>query len=116
MSSHRLHWYGAKASAALGFGAARALHAAADHVLDASNDNLVPLDDGELRDSGRASVDDNGLVAAVSYDTDYAVRQHEQLDLQHDPGRSAKYLERALIDEAAPVRKIIAAHIERELT
>lgn len=52
---------------------------------------IVPYDDGPLSESGKASRD--GLTGSVSFDTPYAVIQHEDLDFRHAPGRTAKYLE-----------------------
>lgn len=55
---------------------------------------IVPLDEATLERSGVASVDEPSMTAAVSYDTPYAVAQHENMEYQHAPGREAKYLER----------------------
>jgi hypothetical protein len=61
-----------------------------EHVL-AESKKLVPLEEGTLERSGKVHV--NGMEGAVSYDTVYAKRQHEELTWRHLPGRSAKYLE-----------------------
>lgn len=53
----------------------------------------VPHEDGDLQASGKVSVDESAGVAAVSFDTPYAVRQHEDMTYKHDEGRKAKYLE-----------------------
>lgn len=95
-------------------GAARGLTLAAEHVLQVSR-TRVPIQEGTLERSGVASVDEAGLQAAVSYDTPYAVRQHEDLTLQHDQGREAKYLESAFEDERNTVAEIVAAEIRRSL-
>lgn len=95
-------------------GAVRGLRLAAEHVLGVSRQR-VPIEEGTLERSGVAQVDEASLTAAVSYDTPYAVRQHEDLTLRHDEGRTAKYLESALEDEADTVRDIIAAEIRRSL-
>ena len=57
---------------------------------------IVPIEEGTLGRSGQTSTETQGQagVGAVSFDTPYAVRQHEELDYRHDEGRSAKYLER----------------------
>jgi hypothetical protein len=85
-------WYGSKASAAEKRGAARGLQLWAEHVLEEAN-RVVPIEEATLLRSGVASVDEGALRAAVSYDTPYAVIQHEALDFRHDAGRQAKYLE-----------------------
>lgn len=93
-------------------GAARGLRLAAEYVLQESNTE-VPIEEGTLERSGVASVDDQALRAAVSYDTPYAVRQHEDMTLHHDSGRSAKYLENALNRTRSEVLKIIAEQIRK---
>ena len=66
--------------------------AALDHLLTVSKEQ-VPFDQGPLRDSGVVDVADDGSAGTVSYDTPYAVRQHEELGYRHQCGRKAKYLE-----------------------
>ncbi|WP_026174803.1 minor capsid protein [Acaricomes phytoseiuli] len=85
---------------------------AAEHVRKESNE-VVPIEKGDLGGSAVASVDDKGTRAAVSYDTPYAVKQHEDLSLRHDDGREAKYLEKTLARERGAVRKVIADEIRR---
>ena len=77
-----------------------------EHVRQVANE-LVPIEEDTLRASGTVSDPDDGMVA-VYYDTPYAVVQHEDLTLQHDPGRTAKYLERAWAGETAALRRIAA--------
>ncbi|MEV0438946.1 hypothetical protein AB0I84_09520 [Streptomyces spectabilis] len=110
----RLTWNGNTALRATREGAARGLRLAAEHVL-AEARKLVPLDEATLERSGTASVDEAELSAAVAFDTPYAIRQHEELTYQHAPGRSAKYLEKPMADEAATVEAIIAAQVRRSL-
>ncbi|MGS2641681.1 hypothetical protein [Streptosporangium sp. G12] len=95
-------------------GAVRGLRKAAEYLLQASRD-LVPHEEGTLERSGVASVDEGAMQAAVSFDTPYAVRQHEDLTNRHDEGRQAKYLEQPMQTEAATIQEIIAAEIRREL-
>ena len=95
-------------------GAAAGLHDAVEHALGESN-RIVPIEEGTLERSGRTSVDPDNLQAAVSYDTPYAVRQHEDLTYHHDQGREAKYLEKTMAAEADQMREIIAARIRASL-
>lgn len=95
-------------------GAARGLLLAAEHVLGVSN-NVVPLDESTLQSSGTASVDEPSLTAMVSYDTPYAVRQHEELRWRHAPGRTAKYLENSLNAARPEVAALIAAEVRRAM-
>lgn len=71
------------------------LQAALENILTESN-RLVPLDEGTLERSGRVQIDEQAMRGIVSYDTPYAMRQHEELSWNHAPGRQAKYLETAL--------------------
>jgi hypothetical protein len=112
MTRARLTWSGDDAVGQIREAAARGLLLAAEHVLDESS-RQVPLDEATLQRSGTVSVDEGALTASVSYDTPYAVRQHEELDYRHLPGRKAKYLEDPLRDEASTVGEIIAAQVRR---
>ncbi len=95
-------------------GARAGLRAAVEHLL-AEAMTLVPNEEGTLSRSGRATVDDAALRGAVSFDTIYSVRQHEELSWRHSDGRSAKYLEIPLTREAGTVSDLIAAEIRRAL-
>ncbi|MFM9368139.1 hypothetical protein [Streptomyces sp. Da 82-17] len=110
----RLRFNGEQALAGTRAGAARGLRIAAEYVLGRSRAQ-VPIDEATLERSGVATVDENDLTAAVSYDTPYAVRQHEELTYRHDPGRKAKYLEDPLNESASTVAQIIAAQVRRSL-
>ncbi|QIY93093.1 hypothetical protein HEP87_01255 [Streptomyces sp. S1D4-11] len=110
----RLTWNGAAALRGTRAGAVRGLRLAAEHVLERAR-SRVPIEEGTLERSGVASVDEEALTAAVSFDTPYAVRQHETLNYQHDSGRSAKYLEGPLTEQADTVAAIIAAQMRRSL-
>jgi hypothetical protein len=94
--------------------AAQGLLDGMEHVLGVSV-QLVPLDESPLQQSGTASVDPSALRGAVSYDTPYAVRQHEDMTLRHAPGRQAKYLEQPLNSESGTVWELVAARIRRGL-
>ena len=94
--------------------AEKAVGTAAEHVLGEST-KVVPIEEGTLSRSGRTDTERDGatVVAAVSYDTPYAVAQHERLDFRHDEGRQAKYLETPLLAEANTVRDIVAAEVRK---
>ncbi|MEV6074351.1 hypothetical protein AB0L80_04430 [Streptomyces sp. NPDC052069] len=110
----RLRWNGAAAMRGTRSGAVRGLRIAAEHVL-AESRKVVPIEEATLERSGVATVDETRLTAAVSYDTVYAVRQHEELNYRHDAGRTAKYLERPLTEQVDTVAEIIAAQLRRSL-
>lgn len=84
---------------ALRKGSRRGMHAAMDFLATESKKE-VPLRDGPLRDSCAVSVSDSGMTGCCSYDTPYAVVQHENMQFQHQRGRKAKYLEDPLNDDA----------------
>ncbi|GGR71174.1 MULTISPECIES: hypothetical protein [Streptomyces] len=112
--SFRLRFNAGPAARVLREGAARGLFLAAEHVLGEA-DQVVPLDEAALQRSGTASVDPSSLTAMVSYDTPYAVRQHEELTWRHAPGRTAKYLENSLNAARPEVAALIAAQLRRAL-
>lgn len=88
-------WYGDQIKQQVRAATAQGLYLAAE-VLLARSREIVPWDESTLAKSGAASVDAAQQVAAVSYDTVYAVVQHERLDYHHRAGRQAKYLEQPL--------------------
>lgn len=65
---------------------------ALDHLAAVSKEQ-VPLDQGPLKNSCYVDVADDGSSGTISYDTPYAIRQHEETGYQHQRGRKAKYLE-----------------------
>ena len=95
-------------------GAGRGLSLAAEHVLGEAR-KRVPIEEATLERSGATSLDPGNLQAAVTFDTPYAVVQHEDMGLRHDAGREAKYLENAMNAETGTVREIIARTIRGEL-
>jgi hypothetical protein len=90
-----IKWEGELAKMHVRTGAIKGLQLWAEHVLEEAT-RIVPLLEGTLERSGVASVDGAKLQGAVSYDTPYAVYQHEGLDFNHPNGRQAKYLETPL--------------------
>lgn len=109
-----LEWDAEKVLAQLDGASVAGLTAAAEHLLKEAKD-LVPIDEAMLELSGVASVDEGSLTAAVSFDTPYAVIQHESLDFRHAPGRQAKYLEQPMSTGQATMLALIAAALRREM-
>lgn len=70
---------------------------ALDHLASVSKEQ-VPLDQGPLKNSCYVDVNDDGSEGTVSYDTPYAVIQHENMSFNHQRGRKAKYLEDPVYD------------------
>lgn len=95
-------------------GAARALALAGEFVLGESN-RIIPLEEGTLESTGGVGVDEANLQANVSYTSVYAARQHEELTWRHDPGREAKFLEKAAERNQQQVGQIIAQALREAL-
>lgn len=89
-----------------------ALSDASGFLLEEAN-RTVPIEEGTLARSGVSSVD--GLRAAVSYDTPYSVRQHEDTRLRHDSGRRAKWLEHTFREQSPTVGQFIARKMREVL-
>lgn len=92
----------------------RGVALAAEHILGESN-KTAPIEESTLIRSGTVSTDPGKFTAAVSYDTPYAARQHEDMTLRHDQGRSAKYLENAMNAEVTTAAEIIRKTIAGDL-
>jgi hypothetical protein len=88
---------------------------AAEALLTDTNPR-VPLDEGPLAQSGMVTHDPANLTSAVSYDTPYAVRQHEDTTLHHPQQGEAKFLERTMNERARVYGERIAARIRRALS
>lgn len=93
-------------------GATKGVRLGAEHVLTEAN-MTVPHDEGTLERSG--AVDSDDLDAAVSYNTPYAVKQHEDMTLNHHGKGQAKWLENTLTGESQAVGEIIATAIRSEV-
>jgi hypothetical protein len=87
------------------------LRLAGEHILQLSRQR-VPLEEGTLERSGVVT-DDGAAAVAISYDTPYAVPQHERMDYRHAAGRTAKYLELAVAEGKADAAAIIAAQARK---
>lgn len=111
-NGYTLRWNGPQIKRRERDAARQGLLLAVEHLLGVSNAR-VPIEEGVLERSGVASVHDSQLVGAVSYDTRYAVRQHEDLSLSHDEGRQAKYLESAMASEKDMLLALIAGQLRR---
>ncbi len=105
---------------ALARAAERAVRRVSEDLLDASNADLPvgepaedPTPEIALRERGDVDVDvrPGAVIGTVSYNTAYARRQHEDLELEHPRGGGPKFLERNLLGGGAR----LAAEIEREL-
>lgn len=87
-----VHWRGKQASVAIMAAARRGVILWGEWILEQSR-RIVPLDEAVLANSGAVTPSPDGDRSYISFDTRYAVRQHEELGWRHLPGRQAKYLE-----------------------
>lgn len=87
----------------------RGLDAGIDVIFEASQD-LVPVEKGDLKRSGRIVTEGNRR--RIVYDDEAAVFVHEDLDAQHGDGQ-AKFLEEPMNRERQRVLRAIAGEIRR---
>lgn len=123
MTLNRLVWHGARVKDAERAGTARGLMLGAENVLEKSN-RIVPIDESTLLKSGHpwppeqiGFVGGEGMQSAVTYDTPYACRQHEELTWHHQGNGQAKYLEQTIDDDSVKreVEELIAREIKATL-
>lgn len=112
--SQGIRWHGGRVKRAAREGAARGLALAGAHLLGEAQ-AIVPHETGDLERSGRWEIDEANLRVVVYFDTPYAVRQHEEMNYQHEGGRQAKYLETPANREGPVMQELIAAQIRRAL-
>lgn len=83
-------------------------------ILDASNET-IPHEDGDLERTGAVTIDGNR--ASIGYrDVAYkgqATDQHENMTYKHDPGRSAKFLERAMNANRQTALEAVAGQLRK---
>lgn len=110
----RVVWHTGEVIESTRMGGVRALFMASE-LIHARSDQSVPKQEGILELSGATSVDEQALEATVFYDTPYAVRQHEDLQYSHAPGRRAKYLQLALEENEGRARAIFEQQLRSAL-
>lgn len=113
--SAELEWHGEHVKARIRQGELRGLHYAAEHLRKESQ-KQVPFDEGTLEASAAAQINAAERAAYVSYNTPYAVRQHEELAWNHPKKGKAKYLEDPMHSEASTMRRLIETQIRRSIT
>ena len=109
----RVEWNGGRYSSLMGVGLNAGLEDAAEFLLEEAN-RRVPVEHLQLQESGEVSTDPERNRAAVSYDTEYAVAQHEKT-YRHDPGRQRKFLEIPWLANRTEMRDIIGRAVRRHL-
>lgn len=98
----------------------RAMQAEGEAVF-ARTQELVPVDTTALQKSGVLHSPEIGATTAsiaISYgneQVDYALAVHEDLAAKHTPGKSAKYVEIAVVEGAKGMAERIGARVAREI-
>lgn len=108
----RMTWNGDRAADDIDAAIMDGLEDSAEFLLGESR-ALVPIEEATLERSGVASSDRSRMAAAVSYNTAYAPRQHEELTWRHAPGRTAKYLEIPWLAGRAVFARLIQAAVRK---
>lgn len=106
-----LKWNGDALTRAVSEASKQGVRLAAEHLRTVAVQR-TPLETGTLRNSAKVTAD--GTRAAVSYNTKYAVKQHEELGYAHKDGQ-AKYLESATVSEKETMLQIIGQQIKGAL-
>lgn len=106
-----MQWNGDVVRQAIERSAKEAARKGAEHIKERAVQR-TPLETGALRNS--AKVTTSGKTAAVSYNTPYAVKQHEEVGYQHGDGE-AKFLENTVRAEQGAVQNIIAEEVRKAL-
>lgn len=108
-----VEWDGESVKRAVTSAVNSGLNQAANLVLSRAKE-IVPFDEGVLSASG--SVDSpRDLQARISFETPYAVVQHENLTYVHKNGRQAKYLETPVIESRRDIEAIVAREVSKTL-
>lgn len=91
-----------------------ALEGYAEFIAEEST-RIAPIEEGTLVRSATVSRDDRAGKVAISYDTPYAVVQHEDTQMRHDEGRRAKFLEDPMLAAADWLGPAIASRVRKGL-
>ena len=108
-----LRWHGELARQRARNAASRALREVAEVLLEEAN-RTIPHRTGHMMRTG-ATHQPDPLLCFVSYDTPYAVRQHEDTRLRHAQGRRAEWLRLALDENRDRFLRFLAAQVGKEL-
>lgn len=101
--------------------ALRTALAAETQIMFAESQRIVPVDTGTLRRSGiimPPRSEGKNIVVILGYGgaaSAYALRQHEDLTLRHKKGKSAKYLERPVMERTKNLETRLAGRINKIL-
>lgn len=112
--SAKMTWRGDAVTKAVREAGIAAILDGAEHILTESIDE-TPVLTGTLRRSGAVSpFNEREQAVYISYNTPYALRQHEELNYRHTDGK-AKYLEDPFNRNKTKVLKLVAARVKAVL-
>lgn len=114
MSDSRFKWRGEEAERLIRETAFRAIRDGAEVILTEAIDE-TPIDTGTLRRSGTVTEAPQDNAVYISFNTPYAVKQHEDLTLNHPRGGKAKYLEDPFKRNAKKVERLVAQRVKAAL-
>ena len=114
MSDHRFKWRGEEAERLIRETAFRAILDGAEVILTEAIDE-APFKSGTLRRSGTVTEAPQDNAVYISFNTPYAVKQHEDLTLKHPRGGKAKYLEDPFKRNAKKVERLVALRVKAAL-
>ena len=91
-----------------------ALRDGAEAILTESHTE-IPHDSGTMQRSGTVTEAPSENAVYISFNTPYAVKQHEDLTLRHSAGRKAKYLEDPFNRNTDRVLRLAQTRVSRAL-
>lgn len=100
---------------------ANELHTEFVAVMERSQAEFVPVEQGILRDSGYVKdpvIEGEHITVEMGYggpDIPYALEQHENLTFNHPGGKQPKYLERPMLEEAPGMAARMASRIRLKM-
>lgn len=101
-------------------GAVEAGLKAAGLYIQLESQKIVPVDEGILHNSAftRAEPPKGGglkTTVRVGYTAEYAVYVHEDMNANHKPGKTAKFIERVLLEKKKEINMVFQAAFRRKM-
>lgn len=90
------------------------LYEEAEEIMAESKEHYVPVDLGNLKNSGYVSPPENGASILLGFAASYALEVHEDLQAHHKVGR-AKYLEIPFLERVQKMPQRLAERAEEIL-
>lgn len=76
---------------------------------------LCPVDSGTLRQSGEVKASNKNKTVEISFNTPYALKQHEEMGYNHPKGGQAKYLEQPFNEKIKDAQSTVEFEIGKAL-